>query len=405
MQKNKPIGLGIVGLGRAFTLMLPTFQQDERVRLVAATDPRVQACRQFEQDFSAPTYDSVKALCADPEVEAVYVASPHQMHADHVELAARAGKAVLVEKPLAITLDDCSRIVGIANETQVPVIVGHSHSFDAPVLHAAALIASGRFGAVRMLNAMNYTDYMYRPRRPEELDTTRGGGVVFSQAAHQVDIVRLLMGGCVKSVRAHTGNWDPDRATEGAYMALLSFESGAFASLTYSGYAHYDSDELMGDIDEMGYAKSASAYGQARARLNAIDPAKEAELKAARTYGGEQYRQQDTASTQHHQHFGNVLVSTDRADIRLTTQGLLIYDDNARHFEPTPKRDVPRVEVVDELWSVLRTDQRPLHSAQWARANIEVCLAVLESARNGIEVALRYQVPPERAVALAGSIT
>ena len=60
-----------------------------------------------------------------------------------------------------------------------------------------ALIDSGAFGAVRMINAINYTDYLYRPRRPEELDTAQGGGAVFNQAAHQVDIVRLIGGGRV----------------------------------------------------------------------------------------------------------------------------------------------------------------------------------------------------------------
>ena len=77
-------------------------------------------------------------------------------------------------------------------------MVGHSHSFDAPILRTRALIAGGEFGAVRMINTLNYTDFVYRPRRPEELDTAQGGGAIFSQAAHQVDIVRLLGGGEVQ---------------------------------------------------------------------------------------------------------------------------------------------------------------------------------------------------------------
>ena len=109
------------------------------------------------------------------------------------------------------------------------LVVGHSHSFDAPVLRARALIESGELARVRMISALNFTDYLYRPRRPEELDTARGGGVIFSQAAHQVDIVRLLGGGRVDSVRALTGNWDAARPTEGAYAALLAFDDGAFA--------------------------------------------------------------------------------------------------------------------------------------------------------------------------------
>ena len=75
--------------------------------------------------------------------------------------------------------------------------------------------------------ALNFTDFLYRPRRPEELATASGGGVVFSQAAHQVDIVRLLAGGHAQSVRAMAGAWDARRATEGAYAALIAFEGHA----------------------------------------------------------------------------------------------------------------------------------------------------------------------------------
>ena len=148
---------------------------------------------------------SVEALCADAEVDVVYVATPHELHADHVEAAAAGGKHVLVEKPMAITLDECRRMIDAAERANVRLIVGHSHSFDAPILRAREIIASGALGAVRMINAQYYTDFLYRPRRPEELVTTRGGGAVFSQAAHQVDIVRLLGGGRVRSVRAQTG--------------------------------------------------------------------------------------------------------------------------------------------------------------------------------------------------------
>ena len=77
----------------------------------------------------------------------------------------------------------------------VVLIVGHSHSFDAPYLRAREHIAAGIYGSVQMIHALNYTDFLYRPRRTEELDTSKGGGVVFSQGAHQVDIVRLLGGG------------------------------------------------------------------------------------------------------------------------------------------------------------------------------------------------------------------
>ena len=118
-------------------------------------------------------------------------------------------------------------MIAAASEAGVRLIVGPSHGFDAPVALAAQLIAGGEFGAVRMVNALNYTDFLYRPRRPEELDTAKGGGVVFSQAAHQVDVVRRLVGAPATRVRAQVGAWDLARPADGAYTAMLSFEGGA----------------------------------------------------------------------------------------------------------------------------------------------------------------------------------
>src|SRR3954452_13115585 len=114
--------------------MLPTFR-DPRVELVAAADPRAAARRRFGQDFAAKVYDTVEELCADPAVEIVYVATPHQHHAPHAILATQHGKHVLVEKPMALTLEDCALMIEATDRAGVHLIVGHSHSFDAPIMH------------------------------------------------------------------------------------------------------------------------------------------------------------------------------------------------------------------------------------------------------------------------------
>ena len=80
---NTPLRIGIAGLGRAFSIMLPTFLHDPRVQLVAAADPIATARARFVSDFGAPAYDSVEAVCADPRVQVVYVATPHQFHSQH----------------------------------------------------------------------------------------------------------------------------------------------------------------------------------------------------------------------------------------------------------------------------------------------------------------------------------
>ncbi len=386
--------LGVIGLGRAFTLMLPTFLNDSRIELVGAADPIAAARTQFARDFGVPSHESAEDLCARPDVQAVYIASPHQFHAEHVSMAASYGKHVLVEKPMALSLDECTHMLNVTRHAGVHLVVGHSHSFNTPIRHARHLIDSGAFGAVKMITALNFTDFLYRPRRPEELDTDAGGGVIHSQAAHQIDIVRLLGGGLVRNVRAHTGAWDAARPTEGAYSALLGFEGGAFASATYSGYGHYDSDDWMEHTGEMGQAKNPDDYGAARKRLQDIaSPADETRLKAARNYGGDLYQPAaHTTPPAAHSHFGPLIISCEKADLRPTPSGIAIYTNAQKSFETLPASGIPRKEVIDELFSAVTADVAPLHSGEWARATTAVCLAILESSRQGRDCVPEHQV-------------
>src|SRR3982074_3511578 len=99
----KKLRIAVVGLGRAFTLMLPTLSRDPRVQLVAAA-AREEARLKFESAFRGKSYSSVEELCQDPAVEVVYIATPHQFHAEQARLAASHGKHLLGEKPMALTL-------------------------------------------------------------------------------------------------------------------------------------------------------------------------------------------------------------------------------------------------------------------------------------------------------------
>ena len=125
-----------------------------------------------------------------------------------------------------------------------------------------------------MIAMSNYTDFIYRPRRPEELDTSQGGGILFNQIPHQVDIARLLSGSEVRQVRATTGILDRNRPTEGSCMAMLSFQDGAAASLIYSGYDRFDSDELHGWIGESGQPRKPNHGATGRALSRVADGAR-----------------------------------------------------------------------------------------------------------------------------------
>ena len=375
--------------------MVPTFSHDARIQIVAGFDPRESATSLLNSEFGARQHRSPEALCSDPDVEWVYVATPHQYHVEHVTLAASHGKHVLVEKPMALSLVDCQRMIQACLQFNTRLIVGHSHSFNAPVRIARCMIDSGRYGQVRMVHAMNFTDFLYRPRRPEELDTAKGGGVVFSQAAHQVDIVRLLAGGMVTSVYARTGRWDVSRPTEGAYSAILNFANGAFANLSYNGYGYFDSDGLMGWIGEMGRTKSPEVHSQTRAKARTTsDESAEANRKAERNYGGKDYLSNIDQPAQSFQHFGPVIVSCDDADLQLTPNGVTVHDATGSHPTVAAVPTVARSEVIDELWAVARLGKPPVHDGQWSMATMEVCLAILASDNQHRAIILEHQVRP-----------
>jgi phthalate 4,5-cis-dihydrodiol dehydrogenase len=391
---ERKLRIGVAGLGRAFVLMLPSLGFHPKVELVAAADPREDARACFAAEFKGRSYVSVDALCDDPNVDAVYVATPHEFHVQHVIAAANRGKHVLVEKPMALSIAECQAMIEAVRRANVQLVVGHSHSFDAPIARTREMIAGGAFGALRMITAVQFTDFLYRPRRPEEL-AAESGGVVLNQAPHHVDIARLLGGGMVRSVRALTGAWDSKRPVEGAYSALLTFENGAFATLTYGGYAHFDSDEFAGWIAESGYPKNPEVYGVARSLLRgAQTQVDELSLKNIRSYGGAQSPKSavpDSAS-RIHQHFGLVIASCDRADLRPGPKGITIYGDDKRRFEPVPVPEIPRSEVIDEFYAAIFAGKPPLHSGEWSLATMEVCFAMLQSAREGREIRLQHQV-------------
>ena len=119
---------------------------DVLVQQRGLAESRTKAQARFTADFAANSYASVEELCADPDVDAIYVATPHQYHAEHVTMAAAAGKHVLVEKPMALTLGECRAMTEAVRRAGVQMVIGHSHSFDAPILKTREIIEGGTVG-------------------------------------------------------------------------------------------------------------------------------------------------------------------------------------------------------------------------------------------------------------------
>jgi phthalate 4,5-cis-dihydrodiol dehydrogenase len=385
---QRKLRVGVLGLGMAGGMMVPYLVRHPRATLVAAADRDSELRSRFMQDHHVEAHAHAEALICRTDVDAIYIATPHQFHKEHALLAAKNGKHIVVEKPMALSLPDCDAMIEAAERHRVALIVGHTHSFDPAIREIGRLVENGALGPLSMLAMWNYTDFLYRPRRPEELDTTKGGGILFNQIPHQVDIARLLAGSAVRSVRATTGILDPRRPTEGCCTAFIDFESGAVATAVYSGYDHFDSDEMHSWVSSTG-RKKTPRHGQTRKALAALkNELEEAHLRGARYgYGGEARFLQ--GEPEHQAHFGSLIATYEHADLRTTPDGISIYSDEGMREITLPPACNGRSNVIDELCDVAIDGRPTVHDGRFARGTVEVCLAIHESARQRREVFLR----------------
>jgi phthalate 4,5-cis-dihydrodiol dehydrogenase len=385
---ERPLALGVIGLGMAGAVMVRAAARHPGVVLTAAAEPHAAPREAFGRDFNARTYADARALCEDAAVEAVYIATPHQFHAEQAVAAAECGKHVILEKPMALTLADCDRIIAAVERAKVHLIVGHTHAFDPAVREMRRIIAAGELGALGMIASWNYTNYLYRPRRPEELDTAKGGGILFNQVPHQIETVRRLGGGLVKSVRAQVGVLDPARPTEANCTAFLEFANGVAASLVYSGYDFFDSDELHFWVSERGSPKQP-AHGGSRRALRAHQGPEAALRTSSVGYGAP-----DQGEPPHQPHFGVTVATCARGDLRASADGVFVYGEDGKREIALPDggRYSGRLNVLDDLRAAIATGRSPVHDGRWGKATLEVALAIQQSARERREIVLAHQV-------------
>jgi phthalate 4,5-cis-dihydrodiol dehydrogenase len=381
--------IGLVGLGTGGRSLPQAIAKTTGFTFVAGADLREEARAQYAADFGIQTFDSVEAMCGLKDLNAVYVATPNPFHAGHAIAALQAGKHVMVEKPMALTLADCDRMIAAAERNRVKLMVAHTRSWNAPIRKMREIISSGRLGRVTQVHTLRYSPWLLRPREPVEIDTALGGGVCYRQAPHQVDIARLLGGGLVESVRAHAGRWSPENDTEGNYSALLQFAGGVTATLIYDGYGYFDDRELIeGDVFGSGRQSSpGQRLRQARAagKLDKNTSRSGAAFDIERGDGGARRRPLQPF-------FGITLVSCERGVLRQSSEGVFLYDEQGRSEVPCQRWDGPLKVELDEFHRSI-TESRPMpHDGKWGKATLEVCLAMLQSSRDQSEVRLCHQV-------------
>jgi phthalate 4,5-cis-dihydrodiol dehydrogenase len=197
------------------------------------------------------------------------------------------------------------------------------------------VIDSGAVGRPRHIQATSHTAWMRRPRTPTEMDVRLGGGIVFNQAPHQIDTVRVLLGRrAALNIAARTEEWSDTRPGVGHYRADIEFQGDLHATLSYDGYGYLRTTEM--------------ALADA----------------------------------------GLVIVSGSRGAVRPGGNSLCVIDDDGRREVPVRAGDA-NTEAISELVAAIEHGRPPPHSGEWGKATLEIVVALLESARQGRRIPIR----------------
>ena len=391
---GRRLKLGIVGIGVGASEILPAMEAAPEIELVAGADVNRRVLETFQARYKAQVYDSVEKLCDDPEVEAVWISTPNKFHAPHTIIAAERGKHVVVEKPMAISLKEAEAMLAAVEKSGVKLICGHTQSFGPHIRTMRRIIQSGELGRLCAMHVWANTDWMLRPRTAEELDVAQGGGVPYRQGPHQIDTVRLLGGGLVRSVRGTTGQWFAGRPIPGYYAAYLEFEDGIPATVVHNGYGYFLASELV----PWGSNKMRYSYEERAAiRKQLLDGTRDENAdKDAMRIGGAQegalFRRRGERRAWVPNDLGILIVSCERGDIRQSQYGVYVYSDDGIQDVPLPEQGSSRRAELEELYNAVVLNRPIRHTGPWGMATLEVCLAIMQSSKERREIFLSHQV-------------
>ncbi|MHB1628026.1 MAG: Gfo/Idh/MocA family protein [Bacilli bacterium] len=349
------IRFGIVGCGVIGKKHAQEIAAMEDAELVAVADSAAAAARELGTKHDVKWYGDYRQLLQRDDVDAVNVCVPSGLHAVIAVDAARAGKHVVVEKPIDVSLAAADRMIHAAREAGVKLCVIMQHRFDAATVRVKQEIEAGRLGrmvlgeaAVNWYRSQEYYD-SGEWRGTWRLD---GGGALMNQSIHTIDLLAHLMGP-VKSVFAQTGILDHDRIeVEDVAVATVRFRSGALGTV----------------------AATTAAYPGLSARLELFGTRGSAVI--------------DNDRLTHLYHRPGRETHTrykDKSAVNLAALGAA--DGVAASADPSLLSDAHLLQFRD-MAEAVRTGREPLVNGEEGRKGLEIILAIYESARTGREVDL-----------------
>ena len=236
------VGWGIISTGRHPDVKVaPAMKLAEDTRIAAVYSRDVSRAEAFAQKHGVPNaYDSVDALLRDPGVDAVFIASPNSLHAPHAIASAQAGKHVLVEKPMAVSVEQAVDMVRAAKENGVKLGVGFHLRHHPGHKKARELMEQGVVGVASMVQAqwcLGRRGMVDPPPRSGlsawwgDPEMTGGASTLMGTGVHVVDLLQFLMGQPIVEVAAITDGQTAERPLEQAAAVAIRFEDGTVGTI------------------------------------------------------------------------------------------------------------------------------------------------------------------------------
>lgn len=229
------LGLCVVGLGRAGSIHLGSLQSlTDVIDVVAVCDEIPERAREMAERYGTKYYTSYAEALADPRIVAVDICLPHDAHCPTVVQAAKAGKHVIVEKPMANTTEEADAMIAAAEEAGVTLMVGQSRRFFPAVMESKRLVDEGKIGRLIHVHAA-YFGLMEKPQSSWWSSASRTGGLMLALwGGHIVDYLLWLFGRKPSRVYMEASNNNPLWEGEDELAITLGFDDGAIGTAVMS---------------------------------------------------------------------------------------------------------------------------------------------------------------------------
>jgi UDP-N-acetyl-2-amino-2-deoxyglucuronate dehydrogenase len=257
-----PVRIALVGCGRISKNHLDAIARVDGLQLVSVADTDVARAEAVGAEQGVPAFGSLEAMLAAVPSDLVTVCTPSGLHPQHGIVAARAGRHVLTEKPMAISLASADELVQACDAAGVHLFVVKQNRLNPSIQLLKRAVDKGRFGRIYMANV---TVRWTRPQEYYDAEPWRGtwefdGGAIMNQASHYVDLMQWLVGP-VESVMAKTATQARRIEAEDSGVAVLKFRSGTLGVLEVSVLTY--PRNLEGSITLLGEKGSVKIGGTA----------------------------------------------------------------------------------------------------------------------------------------------